>query len=226
MKILRNSIAAAVITTIVLALFAMAISGSSAKAASLNADSVKYEPVATGAYTFDPAHTIIGFGVRHLGIAIVEGRFKNFSGTVNYDASDVTKSTVEFSAKIDSVDTGVAPRDAHLKTADFFDAAKYPEMTFKSTKVEKNGKRLLLTGDLTIKGVTKQVTLPFSMTGAIKDPWGGTRFGIVAGTTINRRDFGVNFGNLQPSGAFDVANEVSVELHLEAVKAAPAAAVK
>lgn len=224
MKIFRNSVAIAVIITVILALFAIAVNGTSAKAASVKADAVKYEPVTSGAYNFDPAHTIIGFGVRHLGIAIVEGRFKDFAGTVNYDEKDVTKSTVEFSAKIDSIDTGVAPRNTHLKSADFFDAAKYPEMTFKSTSVEKKNGRLLLTGDLTIKGVTKRVSLPFSMTGAVKDPWGGTRFGIAAGTTINRRDFGINFGNLQPSGAFDVANDVSVELHLEAVKAAPAAA--
>lgn len=224
MKILRNSAAAAVIATIILALFAMAINRPAAKAASVKPDAVQYAPVTSGAYSFDPAHTIIGFGVRHLGIAIVEGRFKDLAGTVNYDEKDVTKSTVEFSAKIESVDTGVAPRDAHLKTADFFDAAKYPEMTFKSTSVEKKNGRLILTGDLTIKGITKRVSLPFSMTGAVKDPWGGTRFGIAAGTTLNRRDFGINFGNLQPSGAFDVANEVSVELHIEAVKAVPATA--
>lgn len=225
MRLLRNSVAITLITVAILALFALAINGGPASAQA-RTDAVKYAPVASGTYNFDPAHGIIGFGVRHLGIAIVEGRFKDFKGSVTYDENDVTKSTVAFSAKIDSVDTGVAPRDAHLKTADFFDAAKFPEMTFKSTKVEKKGNRMVLTGDLTIKDVTKQVSFPFSMTGAIKDPWGGTRFGIVAGTTVARRDFGVNFGNLQPSGAFDVANEVSVELHLEAVKAEAASASK
>jgi polyisoprenoid-binding protein YceI len=222
MKILRNSIAVALITVAVLAIFALVVNGTSARAQP-RLDGVTYAPVAAGTYNFDPAHGIIGFGVRHLGIAIVEGRFKDFKGSVNYDEKDVTRSTVEFTAKIDSVDTGVAPRDAHLKTADFFDAAKYPEMSFKSTKVEKNGKRLILTGDLTIKGVTKQVSFPFSMTGGIKDPWGGTRFGIAAGTTINRRDFGIDFGHTLPSGALDVANDVSVELHLEAVKDEPKA---
>lgn len=221
MKALRNSIAVAILTTIILAIFGLVVSGSaSAKTA---ADDIKYAPLASGTYNFDPAHTVVGFGVRHLGIAVVEGRFKDIKGAVNFVADDVTKSSVEFSAKIESIETGVAPRDAHLRTADFFDAAKFPEMTFKSTKVEKKNGRHILTGDLTIKGVTKQVSFPFSMTGGVKDPWGGTRFGIAAGTTINRRDFGITWGNVLPSGALDVANEVAVELHIEAVKAQPKA---
>jgi polyisoprenoid-binding protein YceI len=92
-------------------------------------------------------------------------------------------------------------------------------MTFKSTKIERSNKRMTITGDLTIKGVTKQVSFPFSLTGGIKDPWGGTRFGIAAGTKLNRRDFGINFGSVLPSGALDVADEVSIELHIEALKA-------
>lgn len=218
MKIFRNSVAVAVVTTIVLAIFGFLFSeGASGK--TLPAD-IKYEPLASGAYNFDPAHTVVGFGVRHLGIALVEGRFKDIQGTVEYNADDVSKSSVRFTAKIDSVDTGVAARDTHLKSADFFEAEKYPEMTFQSTKVARVNGRLTLTGDLTIKGVTRQVSFPFSMTGGIKDPWGGTRFGIAAGMTLNRRDFGIDFGTKLPSGALDVANEVSVELHIEAVRAA------
>ena len=218
MKVFRNSVAVAIMTTIVLAIFGLVVSaGASAK--TLPAD-VKYETLASGTYNFDPAHTVVGFGVRHLGIALVEGRFKDIKGTVEYNADDVAKSSVRFTAKIDSIDSGVAARDTHLKSADFFEAEKYPEMTFQSTKVERVNGRLTLTGDLTIKGVTKQVSFPFSMTGGIKDPWGGTRFGIAAGTTLNRRDFGINWGTKLPSGALDVANEVSVELHIEAVKAA------
>jgi polyisoprenoid-binding protein YceI len=218
MKVFRNSVSVAILTAIILAIFGFVVSaGASAK--TLAAD-VKYEPLASGTYNFDPAHTVVGFGVRHLGIALVEGRFKDVTGTVEYNADDVTRSTVNFSAKIDSIDTGVAARDTHLKSADFFESEKFPEMTFRSTKVERVNGRLNLTGDLTIKGVTKQVSFPFSMTGGVKDPWGGTRFGIAAGTTLNRRDFGINFGTKLPSGALDVANEVAVELHIEAVKAA------
>lgn len=225
MKAMRNSVAVAVVTAIILAVFGIA-AGSAASAKTIGTDvkgDIKYETVATGTYNFDAAHTVIGFGVRHLGIAVVAGRFKDIKGTVEYNADDVTKSSVEFTAKIESIDTGVAQRDGHLKSADFFDAAKYPEMTFKSTKVEKKNGKHILTGDLTIKGVTKQVSFPFTMTGGVKDPWGGTRFGIAAGTNINRRDFGITWGNLLPSGALDVANEVAVELHVEAVKAQPKA---
>lgn len=221
MKAMRNSVAVAVVTAIILAIFGLA-AGGAASAKTIGAD-IKYDPVASGTYNFDAAHTVVGFGVRHLGIAVVEGRFKDIKGTVEYNADDVTKSSVAFTAKIESINTGVAQRDGHLKSADFFDAAKFPEMTFKSTKVEKKNGRHILTGDLTIKGVTKQVSFPFTMTGGVKDPWGGTRFGIAAGTTINRRDFGITWGNLLPSGALDVANEVAVELHIEAVKAQPKA---
>lgn len=216
MKIFRNSAAIAVATAIILAVFGLVFS-EAASAKALPAD-IKYEPLASGTYNFDPAHTIVGFGVRHLGIALVEGRFKDINGTIEYNADDISKSSVRFTAKIDSIDTGVAARDTHLKSADFFEAEKHPEMTFQSTKVARVNGRLNLTGDLTIKGVTKQVSFPFSMTGGIKDPWGGTRFGIAAGTTLNRKDFGINFGTKLPSGALDVANEVSVELHIEAVK--------
>jgi polyisoprenoid-binding protein YceI len=225
MKVLRNSIGAAVITMIVLALFTFVFGGNfkTSAAERTTMDTVSYMPIPAGAYNLDPAHTVIGFGVKHLEIAVVEGRFKDFKGTINFDDKDVTKSTVEFTAKIDSIDTGVTPRNEHLRTADFFDAAKYPEMTFKSTRVEKKGKSYVLYGDLTIKDVTKPVAIPFTITGAVKDPWGGTRFGVEASTTINRRDFGINYGNALPIGGFDVANEVAIKLHLEAVKSEPKA---
>lgn len=225
MKVLRNSIGAALIATILLALFGLAFGNTPAAATSRSAATeVKYAPVAAGAYTFDPAHSTIGFAVRHLEINWVDGRFKDFAGTVNFDEKDVTNSTVSFTAKIDSIDTEVAPRDTHLKSADFFDAAKYPELKFVSTKIEKRGKdRYTLVGDLTIKDVTKPVSIPFTYTGAVADPWGGTRFGIEGSTRINRRDFNINYGNALPFGGFDVGNEVNITLKLEAVKAQPKA---
>lgn len=183
---------------------------------------VSYAPIPGGEYKIDPAHSIIGFAIRHLEINWVEGRFKDFVGTIRYDESDVTKSSVEFTAKIESIDTGVEARDKHLRTADFFDAAKYPEMTFKSTRVERKGKDgYVLHGDLTLKGVTKPVALPFTITGAIKDPWGNMRFGINAQTKINRRDYGITWGKAMESGGFDVGNEVTIGLQLEALKPAP-----
>ena len=220
MKYFRNIITVTLLVTVLLALFGLAFGGATSTAgAQSKTEAVKYVPVQAGTYNLDPAHSVIGFGVKHLEIAIVEGRFKDFSGTINYNDQDPTRSTVEFTAKIDSIDTGVAPRDEHLRTADFFDAAKFPTMTFRSTKVEKKGKDFVLHGDLTIKGVTKPVSLPFTMTGAVKDPWGGTRFGIAASTKIDRRDFGITWGNKLPLGGLDVANEVTIKLHVEAVKA-------
>ena len=218
MKYFRNSITVTLLVVTLLALFGLAVSGKTF-AKEMPGTDIKYTTIASGRYDFDVAHGIIGFGVQHLGIALVEGRFKDFSGFINFDEKDVTRSTVEFTAKVASIDTGVAPRDTHLKSADFFEAEKFPEMKFKSTKVEKKDKKLLLTGDLTIKGVTRQVSLPFTLTGAVTDPWGGTRFGIEASTTLNRRDYGINYGNMLPSGALDVANDVRIDLHIEAVKA-------
>jgi polyisoprenoid-binding protein YceI len=182
---------------------------------------VNYMAIPGGEYKIDPAHSIIGFAIRHLEINWVEGRFKDFTGTINYDEKDVTKSVVEFTAKIESIDTGVEPRNKHLRTADFFDAAKYPEMTFKSTKVERKGKGYVLYGDFTLKGVTKQVALPFTVTGAVKDPWGNTRFGVQAQTKINRRDYGITYGNALPAGGADVGDEVTINLQLEAMKPDP-----
>jgi polyisoprenoid-binding protein YceI len=183
---------------------------------------VSYAPIPGGDYKIDPAHSIIGFAIRHLEINWVEGRFKDFTGTIHYDEKDVTKSSVEFTAKVESIDTGVEPRNKHLRTADFFEVEKYPEMTFKSTRVERKGKgSYVLYGDLTLKGVTKQVSLPFTITGAIKDPWGNTRFGINAQTKINRRDYGITYGKAMDNGGMDVGDEVTINLQLEAVKPGP-----
>jgi polyisoprenoid-binding protein YceI len=185
------------------------------------ATKVAYAPIPSGDYKLDPAHSLIGFAVRHLEINWVEGRFKEFEGTIHYDDKDVTKSLVEFSAKVASVDTEIEARDKHLRTADFFEVEKFPTMTFKSTRVERKGKdAYVLHGDLTLKGVTKPVALPFTIKGAVKDPWGNTRFGIAGETKINRRDFGVNYGNAF-AGGLDVGNEVTISLQLEAVKPEP-----
>jgi polyisoprenoid-binding protein YceI len=221
MKTFRNAIAAAALAALsAVTLFggpAAAVAGAQARAAK-----VAYAPIPAGDYKIDPAHSIIGFAVRHLEINWVEGRFKEFEGTIHYDDKDVTKSSVEFSAKVESIDTGVAPRDKHLRTADFFEVEKYPTMTFKSTGVERKGKdSYVLRGDLTLKGVTKPVQLPFRVAGAVQDPWGNTRFGVEAQTKINRRDFGINYGSAFAGGGLDVGNEVTISLQLEASKPEP-----
>ena len=182
---------------------------------------VNYIPIPAGDYNIDRSHTVIGFSIRHNEITLVSGRFKDFTGMIHYDAKDVTKSSVEFKAKVESIDTGVEARDKHLRTADFFEVEKYPEMTFKSTSVVRKGKSYILNGDLTLKGVTKQIALPFTITGAIKDARGNTRMGIAAQTTIDRRDYGITWGHALPGGGFDVAHDVMIDLHLEALQPAP-----
>lgn len=174
----------------------------------------------TGTYSFDKAHSFIGFKVKHMGLIEVPGFFRDFTGTVNYDAKDVTKSTVEFTAKATSVDTGVAPRDKHLRTADFFDVEKYPDLTFKSTKVEKKGKNLMVTGDFTLRGVTKQISFPVQIAGFLPpDERSGGKMGVMAETVINRRDYGVNYGNTLPSGVASLSDEVKINLQIEANRA-------
>ena len=179
---------------------------------------VSYIPITGGDYRIDVAHSIIGFSVRHNELTLVTGRFKEFKGTIHYDDKDVTRSSVEFNAKVESIDTGVEARNKHLRTADFFDVEKYPELTFKSTRVVRRGKGYVLTGALTLKGVTKQVALPFTITGAIKDAPGNTRIGIAAQTQIDRRDYGITWGHALAGGGFDVGHDVTIDLHLEAIQ--------
>jgi polyisoprenoid-binding protein YceI len=183
---------------------------------------VNYSPIPSGEYKIDPAHSVIGFAIRHYEISLVRGRFKDFTGTIRYDEADVSKSSVEFAAKIESIDTGVDARNAHLRTADFFDAAKFPELTFKSTRVERKAKdQYVIHGDFTLKGVTKQISFPFTLTGAVKDARGNTRIGVAAQTKIDRRDYGITWGKPMANGGLDVGNEVMIDLQLEAVMPAP-----
>src|SRR5215212_4345898 len=224
MRRVRNAVLAAMLVAVTASSL---VGGAVSQAAGPQGSAAKvtYAAVPGGDYQIDPAHSVIGFSIRHLEIAWVEGRFKDFKGTIHFDDKDVTKSSVEFSAKVESIDTGVEQRNAHLRTADFFDVAKFPEMSFKSTRVERQGKdKYVLHGDFTLKGVTKQVSIPFTATGAIKDPWGNTRFGVQAQTKIDRRDYGITWGKALENGGLDVGNEVTIELQLEAVKPAPKAA--
>lgn len=173
----------------------------------------------SGTYNFDKAHSFIGFKVKHNGLIEVPGFFRDFTGSVNFDAKDMTKSTVEFTAKATSVDTGVVGRDNHLRTKDFFEVETHPEISFKSTKVEKKGKIWMLTGDFTLKGVTKSITFPFQIPGWLPaDERSGGKMGITAETTINRRDFGVNYGGKLPSGIAALSDDIKIGLQIEAGK--------
>jgi polyisoprenoid-binding protein YceI len=169
----------------------------------------------SGVYNFNKAHSFINFKVKHMGLIEVPGFFRDFTGTVNYNAKDVSKSTVEFKAMATSVDTGVSARDNHLRSKDFFEVETFPELTFKSTKVEKKGKQWMVTGDFTMKGVTKPISFPFDVAGILpqKD---GAKMGITADTSINRRDFGVSYGSNMPNGVAVLSDDVKVSLQIEA----------
>ncbi|MBP2669898.1 MAG: periplasmic protein YceI [Deltaproteobacteria bacterium] len=168
-------------------------------------------------WEFDPAHTGVHFKVRHLMVSHVRGDFEKFTGMITYDESDVTKSTADITIEAASINTRVAKRDEHLRSPDFLDVAKYPAITFKSKKVEKAGDgRLKVTGDLTIKGVTREAVLDVEgPTPAIKDPQGNTRVGGSATTKINRKDFGLTWQKVLEAGGVTVGDDVDITIDLE-----------
>ncbi len=175
----------------------------------------------TSTWSIDPAHTQSMFTARHMVITNVKGQFQKTTGTVLLDEADVTRSTVEATIDVSSIDTRVAQRDGHLKSPDFFDAAKYPTITFKSTKVEKAGDgKLKVTGNLTIKNTTRPVVLDVEGPSApVKDPGGAIRRGLTATTTINRFDYGLEWNKLVEAGPV-VGKDIKIEIEAELVKQA------
>lgn len=171
-------------------------------------------------WAFDPAHSHASFVVSHMVVAKVRGEFGKMTGTLTLDEKDITRSKVEATIDATTIDTREPKRDEHLRSPDFFDVAKYPTITFRSTKVERAGKdRLKVTGDLTMRGVTKPVTLDVTgPTDTIRDPWGNVKRGASATTKLNRQDFGVSWSRTLDSGGLVVGNEVNVEIELELVK--------
>ena len=169
-------------------------------------------------YQIDPVHTLIGFSVRHLVINNVKGKFGEFSGTIVYDENDITKSSVEVTVRTASINTGVNQRDDDLRSPNFLEVAKYPEMTFRSSRIERHGDAYVAVGTLTLHGVSKEVTVPFTLFGKVKDPWGNERIGVEASLTIDRRDWGINFSKTMDNGGLIVGNEVKIDLNVEAIK--------
>ena len=167
-------------------------------------------------YVIDKAHSEAAFQVRHL-ITKVRGTFSDIEGTFQFDDAKPEQSSVQFSMKTESVDTNEKDRDGHLRSADFFHAEEHPQITFKSTKVTGNGKQLQVTGPLTIRGVTKEITLPVNFMGFAKDPWGNQRAGFETETTLNRKDFGLNWNAALEAGGFLVGDEVKVTLQIQGV---------
>ena len=173
-----------------------------------------------GKWDVDVMHTSIGFSVQHMVVSHVTGRFNKFSGSIVADSKDLGKSSVEFTIQAASVDTNVPARDAHLKSADFFDAAKYPTITFKSSGIDKKDDGSYVAhGAFTMHGVTKTVDLPFTVVGPIKDAFGLIRFGLQSKLKVNRQDYGVKWNQTLDSGGVVVGNEVDIEINLEATAA-------
>ena len=173
-------------------------------------------------WDLDPAHTTIEFAVKHMMFTTVRGRFKSFSGTVRVDARNPDLSGVDVDIEAASIDTGVADRDAHLRSADFLDVEHHPRITFRSTAVEgahaKDGDRFRVTGDLEIRGQSLPVTLEATFEGLGKDPWGKQRSGFAARTEIDRREWGLRWNQALEAGGVLVANSVKIEIEAQAVK--------
>jgi polyisoprenoid-binding protein YceI len=174
-------------------------------------------------WQIDPTHSAIELAVKHMMFTTVRGRFKDVKGTIEVDAQNPAGSKVSVEISAASLDTGVADRDAHLRSADFLDVEKHPTLTFHSKRFEgsfaNEGDKFRLIGDLSIRGVTKEVTLDGTFEGTGKDPWGGTRAGVRASTKIDRRDWGLVWNQALETGGLLVANDVRIEIELQAVQA-------
>ena len=175
--------------------------------------------IPTGTYTIDPTHSRIGFVARHAMVTKVRGSFNEFDGTGYFDADDPTESHLQLTIKAASIDTRNADRDGHLKSNDFFDMETYPEITFVSTAVEQtDDDEYRVTGDLTIKGVTKPVTIDFGYEGTAVDPYGNTRVGLEGKTIVNRKDWGVNWNATLDAGGVLVGEKVTLEFEVSAIR--------
>jgi polyisoprenoid-binding protein YceI len=173
----------------------------------------------TGDYDLDTAHSRVGFAAKHAMVTTVRGHFADFTSEVHLDEENVANSTARIEIKTASISSGNDQRDEHLRTGDFLEVEKYPTISFVSTKVEQTGDDTYdVTGDLTIKDVTKPVTVKFEKTGAADDPWGNFRVGFEGKTVINRKDWGVNFNVALEAGGLLVSDKVTLEFDLAAVR--------
>jgi polyisoprenoid-binding protein YceI len=181
-------------------------------------------PLFADTYVVDKNHSEATFQIRHL-VSKVSGKFDDFAGSIDIDEKNPASSNVTFTIKTASIDTGVADRDKHLRSGDFFDAEKNPEITFKSTAVKASSKKNVysVTGDLTMRGVTKRITIPVEFLGFAKDPWGSQRAGFTLSTTLNRKDYGINWNKALDNGGYLLSDDVDITVNIEAAKAKPEA---
>lgn len=176
-------------------------------------------PGLSGSYSIDPAHSRIGFVARHAMVTKVRGSFNEFTGTGSLDTNELQQSKLALTIQAASIDTRNSDRDAHLRGNDFFDMETYPEITFRSTRVEQlDDTNFRVTGDLTIKAVTKSVSVDFEYTGTAVDPYGNTRIGFEGATIINRKDYGVSWNAALEAGGVLVGEKVTLEFEVSAVR--------
>ena len=180
-------------------------------------DIVTIPELAAGTWTIDPAHTEVGFSVRHLMVSKVKGTFKSFEGSITVP-EDVSQASVEVKVDMASIDTGEENRDNHLRSGDFFSTDEFPHMTFSSTSVTKAGGDYQVEGNLTIHGVTKPATLDVEFNGVGPDPWGGVRAGFSAVTEISRKEFGIDFDMPLEGGGVVVGDKIKIMLEVEAIR--------
>ncbi|MBY0795335.1 YceI family protein [Corynebacterium parakroppenstedtii] len=171
-----------------------------------------------GTYEIDASHSRLGFVVRHAMVTKIRGSFSDFTGEASGDASDPSSIKVNVTAQADSFTTGNSDRDNHVKSGDFLDVENNPTLTFTSTSVEINGNTLELTGNLTIKGTTQSVTIPFEFGGEAQDPFGAVRVGFEGGITISRKDFGLSWNAALETGGVLISDSVALELEISAIK--------
>lgn len=173
-----------------------------------------------GTYTLDPAHTTIGFVTRHAMVTKVRGAFDDFSGTATVDGANPSASSLSVDIKAGSFNTRNADRDGHVRGADFLDVENHPDITFRGTDFVVNGDTVEVTGNLTVRGTTRPVTIPFEFQGAVKDPFGNTRVGFEGSTLISRSDFGLTWNAALETGGFLVSDKVELELEVSAIEKA------
>ena len=172
-------------------------------------------------WNIDSSHSGVNFSIRHMVVSKVRGRFAKYAGTIALDEGDLTRSVVQATIDASSIDTGTPQRDTHLRSADFFDAEKFPELQFRSKRIEKvEDARYRVVGDLTIRDVTREVSLDVEYGGRTKDPWGNERIGFIATTALDRKDFGLGWNQVLEAGGVLVGDRVDIELEVQAVKAA------
>ena len=180
--------------------------------------------LAAETYTVNPAHSHVGFKVTHMVISKVSGQFTSFSGTFIYDEQDITQSSIRGKIGTASITTQNEMRDKHLKSPDFLDAEKNPEITFESKAIVKSGDGYRVVGTLTLRGLSKEISFPFTITGKVKDPQGNERLGAEASLTINRMEYGVSWNKTLDTGGLVVGKDVQIDLSAEFIKQKPPAA--